>query len=109
MKMRITKSQLRTLISETIEELHDELSEASELKKFKVSYKTKNGKDSAITVKARDKDEAMAAARNKLRGKMYDIYYAKELDEMTSTADVAGYDAPMGIKKLTDFADDEDD
>ena len=165
--MKISKTTLRSLIHECIDEMHEEINESSSLKKFKVAYKTKRGKDSSIVVKARDKDEAMAAARARLQGKMYDLYYAKQVDEasgssnwvvkwtefnkknqligkqkffktekardkfidkletkdnfnqvtatsdpnvseMTSTADVAGYDAPMGTK-LTDLVDDEDE
>ena len=105
--MKLTKKYLRTLIRESITEMHSELNEASGLKKFEVSYKTKSGKDSKITIKARDKDETMAAARQKLKGKFYDLYFAKELDEMTTTADVMGYDAPMSLKKLVDDEDDD--
>lgn len=79
--MKIDKTTLRSLIRETIEDMSAELAEASELKKFKVHYKTKQGKDSAITVKARDKEEAMQAARARLMGKMYDLYFAKQVDE----------------------------
>jgi len=110
--MKLTKKKLKRLIAETVKELHEELkprqvSEAS-TKKFKVHYKNKRGIDKAITVKARDKEDAMAAARQKLRGKFYDLYYAKELDEITTTANVAGYDAPFGMK-ISDLIDDEDD
>lgn len=79
--MKIDKTTLRNLIRETIEDMSAELEEASELKKFVVSYKTKRGKDSKITVKARDKEEAMQRARARLMGKMYDLYYAKQVDE----------------------------
>ena len=94
--MRIKKSSLRKLISECISEM---LSEASSLKSFAVSYKDKAGKDRKVKIKARDKKEAMATASRQLAGKYYDLYYATELDEMTTTGDVAGYDAPMGTVK----------
>jgi hypothetical protein len=103
--MKLTKKYLRQLIRESVSELHNKLTEA---KTFQVSYKDKKGKDRAIKVKASDEKEAMATARQRLRGKFYDLYYAKELDEMTTTADVAGYDAPMNMK-LKDIVDDEDD
>ena len=95
------------MIHETLDEMHLELVEKSALKTFTVGYKRKkDGKDSSIKVKARNKDEALAAARQKLKGKYHDIHFARELDEITTTGDVAGYDAPM---KLTDLLDDEEE
>ena len=103
--MKLSKRYLRQLIRESISELHNNLDEA---KTFRVTYKDKKGKDRAIKVKARDEKEALAGARQRLRGKFYDLYSATELDEMTTTADVMGYDAPMTMK-LKDIVDDEDD
>jgi len=106
--MKISKHTLRSLIHECINEMHDEMQEAKGDKKFVIYYKKKNGKDAKTTVMAQDKDDAMAMARRKLAGRYYDLFGARELDEMTTTGDVAGYDAPMGTK-LTDLIDDEDD
>jgi hypothetical protein len=41
------------------------MNEASELKPFKVTYKTTSGKESTCTVKARDEKEAKAKCRSK--------------------------------------------
>ena len=104
--MRLTKTKLRALIRECISEMHSEINEAQ--KSFEVHYKAKNGKDKKIKVKASSKEDAMQAARQRLAGKFFDIHFAKELSEITTTADVQGFDAPLGMK-LTDLNDEEDD
>lgn len=106
--MRLNKAHLQRLISETIAEMFDELNEASPLKPFSVTYKNTEGIDKTVKIRARDKDDAAFAARQKLKDQMFDILFVKPLEEMTTTADVVGYDAPFGAK-LKDLVDDEDD
>lgn len=102
--MKIRKTMLKALIRECINEMHGELTEASVLKSFAVFFKKRNGQESKLTVKARDKEEAKQVALSKLRGRsdFWDILFAKQLGEITTTADVAGYDAPLVVKRKKD-------
>lgn len=114
--MKTTKTKLRILIREVIDELYGELNEkssVSESNDWGIEWTEFNNRDRLVGKKKffkteKDRTRFIDKLEKKNNFNQVMAYSDPELDEMTTTADVAGYDAPFGAKLKDIFKDDEE-